>query len=80
MVRDRCDVRNLRPRVGVLLLVVSVVDNLLWLSGWFHPMALRWRAAGGIERAVAIVLGSLTFKAALLIVAALLAFWPQRSA
>lgn len=41
-------------------------------------MALRWRAAGGAERTIAIVLGSLTFKAALLIVAVLLAFWPKR--
>jgi len=63
----------------VLLLAVSVVYSLLWLSGWFHPMALRWRAAGGAERAIAIALDSLTFKAALLIVAGLLAFWPQRS-
>ena len=63
----------------MLLLAVSVVYSLLWLSGWFHPMALRWRAAGGAERAIAIALDSLTFKAALLIVAGLLAFWPQRS-
>ena len=61
----------------MLLLAVSVVYSLLWLSGWFHPMALRWRAAGGAERAIAIALDSLTFKATLLIVAALLAFWPQ---
>jgi hypothetical protein len=42
-------------------------------------MALRWRAAGGAERTFALVLGSLTFKATLLIVAALLAFWPTRN-
>ncbi len=58
---------------------MSVVDSVLWLSGWFHPMALRWRAAGGAERTIAVVLGSLTFKAALLIVAVLLAFWPERN-
>jgi hypothetical protein len=67
----------MRRTIGVGLLAVSVVDSLLWLSGWFHPMALRWRAAGGAERTIAVVLGSLTFKAALLIVAALLAFWPD---
>ncbi|HZT75808.1 MAG TPA: hypothetical protein VFA27_04065 [Vicinamibacterales bacterium] len=69
----------MRQRVGVALLAVSIVDSLLWLSGWFHPMALRWRAAGGVQRTMAIVLGSLTFKAVLLIAAVLLAFWPKRS-
>ena len=68
----------MRRNFGVGLLAVSVADSVLWLSGWFHPMALRWRAAGGAERTIAIVLGSLTFKAALLIVAVLLAFWPKR--
>ena len=42
-------------------------------------MALRWRAAGGAYEATAIVLGSLTFKAVLLLTAAVLAFWPRRS-
>ena len=66
----------MRRAIGVFLLAASVVDSLLWLSGWFHPMALRWRAAGGAERVVAIALGSLTFKAALLVAGVLLAFWP----
>jgi hypothetical protein len=70
---------NGRQRIGVVLLVASVADSLLWLSGWFHPMAMRWRAAGGAYRATAIVLGSLTFKAVLLLTAAVLAFWPRRS-
>lgn len=69
----------MRRNIGVGLLALSVVDSVLWLSGWFHPMALRWRAAGGAERTIAVVLGSLTFKAALLIVAVLLAFWPERN-
>lgn len=69
----------MRRNIGVGLLALSVVDSVLWLSGWFHPMALRWRAAGGAERTIAVVLGSLTFKAALLIVAVLLAFWPDRT-
>ncbi len=68
----------MRRSIGVALLAASVADSVLWLSGWFHPMALRWRAAGGVERVAAIVLGSLTFKAALLILAALLAFWPEK--
>ena len=68
----------MRRNVGVALLAVSVLDSLLWLSGWLHPLALRWRAAGGAERTIAIVLGSLTFKAVLLFAAILLAFWPQK--
>ena len=68
----------MRQRVGVCLLAVSVVASLLTLSGWLHPMALRWRAAGGLYRSAAIVMGSLTFKAALLVAAAVLAFWPNR--
>jgi hypothetical protein len=68
----------MRRTVGVFLLAVSVVDSLLWLSGWFHSIALRWRAHGGVERAIAIVLGSLTFKALLLFTGVVLAFWPQR--
>lgn len=68
----------MRRTVGVVLLAASVVDSLLWLSGWLHPLAVRWRAAGGGGRAVAIVFGSLTLKAALLIAGALLAFWPDR--
>ena len=69
----------MRRTIGVWLLAASIVDSLLWLSGWFHPMAVRWRAAGGAERTVALVLGSLTLKAALLVAAALLAFWPTRN-
>jgi hypothetical protein len=68
----------MRRTIGVCLLAVSVIDSALWLSGWLHPIALRWRAHGGVERTVAIVLGSLTFKAALLFTAAILAFWPRR--
>ena len=68
----------MRRTVGILLLAASVIDSLLWLSGWFHPVALRWRAHGGVERAAAIALGSLTFKAVLLMAGALLAFWPSK--
>jgi hypothetical protein len=69
----------MRQRIGVGLLAISVIDSLIWLSGWFHPMAMRWRAAGGAARTIAIVVGSLTFKALLLIAAVLLAFWPRRT-
>ena len=69
----------MRRTIGVVLLAVSVVDSLLWLSGWFHPMALRWRGHGGFERTIALALGSLSFKAALLVAGALLAFWPRRT-
>lgn len=68
----------MRRTIGVLLLAASVADSLLWLSGWFHPMALRWRVHGGAERLAAIALGSLTFKAVLLVTGAALAFWPAR--
>ncbi len=68
-----------RRAFGVLLLAVSVVDSLLWLSGWYHPMALRWRLHGGAERAVVVALDSLTFKALLLAAGAALAFWPTRT-
>lgn len=68
----------MRQRIGVGLLAVSIVDSLLWLSGRLHPTALRWRAAGGVERTIVIVVGSLTFKAVLLFAAILLAFWPAR--
>lgn len=67
----------MRQRIGVGLLAFSVIDSLLWLSGWLHPVALRWRAAGGVPRTLAIVLGSLTFQALLLVAAVLLAFWPR---
>jgi len=69
----------MRRTIGVWLLAASIADSLLWLSGWFHPMALRWQAAGGVEGAIVVVFGSLTFKATLLFAAALLAFWPQRT-
>jgi len=68
----------MRRTVGVVLLAISVIDSLLWLSGWLHPIALRWRAQGGLERSLVIVLSSLTFKAVVLFAGVILAFWPQR--
>ena len=67
-----------RQNLGVAILAASLVYDALFLSGWFHPMALRMRAHGGVERIVAILLGSLSSKAVLLVVGAILAFWPAR--
>ena len=67
-----------RQALGVIILVVSVGYSALALTTRFHPMALRMRAHGGFERTAAIVLGSLSFKAALLIAAAILTFWPSK--
>jgi len=71
-------VRLSRQNLGVAILAASLVYDALFLSGWFHPMALRMRAHGGVERIVAILLGSLSSKAVLLVVGAILAFWPAR--
>jgi hypothetical protein len=72
--------RAMSPRsVGVALLGLSVVSSALALSGRLHPVALRWMAHGGAQRTAAVVLGSLSFKAILFVVAALLAFWPEGS-
>ena len=72
--------RFTRQNFGVLLLALSLVYSVLFITGRFHPMWLRMRAHGGAERAIATVLGSLSFKAVLLIVAALVAFWPEKKA
>ena len=71
--------RNGRQTIGVFLLAASVVYSALSLTVWFHPMALRMRAHGGIERLMAIALSSLFLKALLLGVGAILAFWPRRT-
>lgn len=70
--------RFTRQNFGVVLLALSLLYSALYLTGRFHPMWLRMRAHGGLERAVATVVGSLLFKAVILIVAALIAFWPER--
>jgi len=71
--------RNARQTIGVILLAVSVAHSALSLIGWFHPMALRMRAHGGIERMIAVALSSLFLKALLLAIGAILAFWPRRT-
>ena len=65
--------------MGVAILAASLIYDIVFLLGWFHPMALRMRARGGAERAAAIVLGSLSFKAVLLVAGAFVAFWPVKS-
>lgn len=71
-------VRFNRQNIGVALLAVSVLYNGLALSGRFRPMWLRMRAHGGVEQTIAIALGSLSLKAVVLAVGAVLAFWPLR--
>ena len=58
------------------MLSVSVVYSSLDLMGMTRPLFLRWRAHGGADHTLAVVLGSLSFKAVLLLTAAVLAFWP----
>ena len=68
-----------RQTLGVVMLAVSVAYSAVAPTARFHPLSLRVRAHGGIERIAAIVLGTLSFKATLLIVTAILAFWPSRT-
>jgi hypothetical protein len=72
-------VRLNRQTFGVIMLAASIGYSALALTPQFHPMSLRMRAHGGVERMAALVLGSLSFKAGLLIVAAILAFWPTKT-
>src|SRR5262249_25421911 len=53
---------------GVVVLAVSFAYSALDLLGWLRPILLRWRADGGVRHTLAVVLGSLTFKALVLIV------------
>ena len=69
----------MRKNVGVVILTLSAVYSLVDLFGWLHPPLLRMRAHGGSERIAALVLGSLSLKAVVLIVGVLLTFWPDRA-
>jgi hypothetical protein len=69
----------MRKNLGVTILALSVVYSLIDLLGWLRPPLLRMRAHGGPERLAAIVLSSLSLKAVVLIVGALLTFWPEQS-
>jgi hypothetical protein len=68
-----------RQKAGVSILAATVLYYALDLLGWLRPFFLRMRANAGARRTIAIVLGSLTFKAVILIVGILLAFWPERA-
>jgi hypothetical protein len=68
----------MRKNIGVGLLALSVLYSAADLLGWLRPPLLRMRAHGGSERIAAIILGSMSFKAVILIVGALAAFWPAR--
>jgi hypothetical protein len=70
-------VRFTRQNAGVAILAVSLVYSALYLTGRFHPMWLRMRAHGGPERVAATVVGSLAFKAVVLVAGAVLTFWPE---
>lgn len=70
--------RLTRQNFGVFLIAVSMVYSGLELTKRFHPMWLRMRAHGGAQWLIATALGSLSLKAIVLIVGALLAFWPEK--
>jgi hypothetical protein len=70
--------KSTRQNLGVALLVLSVLYSAADLAGWMRPMLLRWRAHPGAKHFAALVLGSLTMKAVVLLSAMVLAFWPAR--
>ena len=67
-----------RRAIGVGVLALSVLYSIADLVGWLRPMLLRMRVHQGPTRLAAIVLGSLTLKAVVLMAGAVLAFWPER--
>jgi hypothetical protein len=68
----------MRRHVGVGVLALSVLYSAIDLAGWLRPVLLRMRIHEGFRRNAAIVLGSMTFKAVILLSGAVLAFWPER--
>lgn len=69
----------MRRHTGIALLAASVIYSAVDLLGWLRPIFLRMRIYEGPRRTAAIVLGSLTFKAIILLSGIVLAFWPERS-
>ena len=67
-----------RRSMGVGLLAVSVAYSAADLAGWLHPRLLMLGVNGGPKRTLAVILGSISFKAVLLLLGAGLAFWPSR--
>ena len=68
----------MRRRVGVGVLAASALYSAVDLLGWLRPVFLRMRIHEGPRRTAALILGSLTFKAVILLVGVVLAFWPAR--
>ena len=69
----------MRRRVGIGVLGLSVLYSAVDLIGWLRPFLLRMRIHEGFRRNAAIVLGSMTFKAIILLSGMVLAFWPEHS-
>jgi hypothetical protein len=67
-----------RRDIGVAVLALSAAYSVVDLLGWLHPVLLRMRIHEGPRRTLALLLGSLTFKTAVLASGILLAFWPER--
>ena len=67
-----------RRTIGVWVLGGSLVYSLADLLGWLRPKLLMLGVNGGAKRTLAVVLGSLAFKAVLLVAGIGLAFWPGR--
>jgi hypothetical protein len=67
----------MRRTVGVGVLALSALYSAIDLLGWMRPVLLRMRIHEGFRRNAAIVLGSMTFKAIILVSGMVLAFWPQ---
>jgi hypothetical protein len=67
----------MRRHVGVGVLALSVLYSAMDLLGWLRPVLLRMRIHEGFRRNAAIVLGSITFKAIILLSGIVLAFWPE---
>jgi hypothetical protein len=70
---------DMRRNVGVGVLALSVLYSAIDLLGWLRPVLLRMRIHEGFRRNAAIVLGSMTFKAIILLAGIVLAFWPVQS-
>ena len=70
---------DMRRTVGLGVLALSVLYSAIDLLGWLRPVLLRMRIHEGFCRNAAIVLGSMTFKAIILLSGMVLAFWPEHS-
>ena len=62
-----------------MVFALSVLYSAANLLGWTRPVLLRMGTHPGPRRTMAVVLGSLTFKAVILAIGMVLAYWPERS-